>query len=447
MAKQPYARTRPHLTIGALGQAGHGKTTLTAAIVAVLAARGGAGTGPTEVTRGITIDRGHVEYRTDTRHYAHVDMPDHTDYVRNMVTGSVRLDGAILVVSAPDGVMSQTVAQVLLARQVGVEHVVVALTKADAGDPDLADLVELEARELLSAHGYAGDTLPVVRVSGLRALEGDPRWTGTIEALLDAVDIYVPTPRPRVDAPFLLPVDNVPALGESDTGSLGTGFLATGSLVTGTVERGTVRVGDRVHLTGSDATAVVTGLTIAGTDLAAPAITATVAGGEREEPAAGGPAPGAHAGPGDTVTLRLRGVRPEEVRRGDAVVAPASVTVERRFTARVHLFSTAEGGWGTALRSGRRPRFRLRTAEVAGAVDLGGPAAVAHPGETVPMTVELDRALALEPGLRLTVHDGGRTVGAGTVIAVAGGPGRSPAGTGGGAGGPGPAGAGPTMGP
>ncbi|MGM0352796.1 GTP-binding protein, partial [Streptomyces sp. ECR3] len=266
--KTAYVRTKPHLNIGTMGHVDHGKTTLTAALTKVLADRGTGGTdtgggttayvpfdridrAPEEAARGITINLAHVEYETDTRHYAHVDMPGHADYVKNMVTGAAQLDGAVLVVSALDGVMPQTAEHVLLARQVGVDHIVVALNKADAVDGEdavLADLVELEVRELLTAHGYPGDSVPVVRVSGLRALEGEPRWTAAVQALLDAVDTYVPVPERYVDAPFLLPVENVLTI------------TGRGTVVTGAVERGTVRVGDRVEVPGAGVETVVTGV-------------------------------------------------------------------------------------------------------------------------------------------------------------------------------------------
>ncbi|NEY36946.1 elongation factor Tu [Streptomyces sp. PRKS01-65] len=388
MSKTAYVRTKPHLNIGTMGHVDHGKTTLTAAITKVLAARG-AGTfvplhridrAPQEAARGITIDIAHVEYETDTRHYAHVDMPGHADYVKNMVTGAAQLDGAILVVSALDGIMPQTAEHVLLARQVGVDHIVVALNKADAGDEELTDLVELEVRELLTAHGYGGGTVPVVRVSGLRALEGDPRWTASVEALLDAVDTYVPLPERCVDAPFLLPVENV------------LGVTGRGTVVTGAIERGTVRTGDRVEVPGAGLETVVTGLETFGKPM-------------REAQA------------GDNVALLLRGVPRDAVRRGDVVVAPGSVVPGRRFTARVYVLSGREGGRTTPVSTGYRPQFHFRTADVAGAVDLGG-AGVARPGDTVTMTVELGRAVPLEPGLGFAIREGGRTVGAGTVTSV-----------------------------
>ncbi|WLQ32497.1 elongation factor Tu [Streptomyces castrisilvae] len=385
MPKTAYVRTKPHLNIGTMGHVDHGKTTLTAAITKVLSDRG-TGTfvpfdridrAPEEAQRGITINIAHIEYETGTRHYAHVDMPGHADYIKNMVTGAAQLDGAILVVSALDGIMPQTAEHVLLARQVGVDHIVVALNKADAGDPELTDLVELEVRELLSAHGYGGDTVPVVRVSGLRALEGDPRWTGAIEALLDAVDTYVPMPVRYTDAPFLLSVENVLTI------------TGRGTVVTGAVERGTVRVGDRVSVLGADIETVVTGLETFGKPMES-------------------------AEAGDNVALLLRGVERDRVRRGHVVAAPGSVTPSRRFTARVYVLSGREGGRTTPVATGYRPQFYIRTADVVGDVDLGE-AAVARPGDTVTMTVELGRDIPLEPGLGFAIREGGRTVGAGTV--------------------------------
>ncbi|MFH8444616.1 elongation factor Tu [Streptomyces sp. NPDC018026] len=388
MSKTAYVRTKPHLNIGTMGHVDHGKTTLTAAITKVLAERG-AGTfvpfdridrAPEEAARGITINIAHVEYETDTRHYAHVDMPGHADYVKNMVTGAAQLDGAILVVSALDGIMPQTAEHVLLARQVGVDHIVVALNKADAGDEELTDLVELEVRELLTAHGYGGDAVPVVRVSGLKALEGDPRWTASVEALLDAVDTYVPMPERYLDAPFLLPVENVLTI------------TGRGTVVTGAVERGTVRVGDRVEVLGASVETVVTGLETFGKPM--------------EEAQAG-----------DNVALLLRGVARDTVRRGHVVAAPGSVVPARRFRARVYVLSAREGGRSTPLTTGYRPQFYIRTADVVGDVDLGE-VAVARPGDTVTMTVELGRDVPLETGLGFAIREGGRTVGAGTVTAV-----------------------------
>ncbi|KPI11167.1 translation elongation factor Tu [Actinobacteria bacterium OK074] len=395
MPKTAYVRTKPHLNIGTMGHVDHGKTTLTAAITKVLAERGSGSTteyvsfdridrAPEEAARGITINIAHVEYETDTRHYAHVDMPGHADYVKNMVTGAAQLDGAILVVSALDGIMPQTAEHVLLARQVGVNHIVVALNKADAVDDGedavLTDLVELEIRELLTAQGYPGDAVPVVRVSGLKALEGDPRWTEAIGALLDAVDTYVPMPERYVDAPFLLPVENVLTI------------TGRGTVVTGAVERGTVHVGDRVDVLGAGVETVVTGLETFGK-------------------------PMDEAQAGDNVALLLRGVPRDAVRRGHVVAAPGSVVPSRRFTARVYVLSAREGGRTTAVATGYRPQFYIRTADVVGDVDLGE-TGVVRPGDTVDMTVELGRDVPLEAGLGFAIREGGRTVGAGTVTSV-----------------------------
>ncbi|MET9552416.1 elongation factor Tu [Streptomyces sp. NPDC006645] len=388
MPKTAYVRTKPHLNIGTMGHVDHGKTTLTAAITKVLSERG-TGTfvpfdridrAPEEAARGITINIAHVEYETDTRHYAHVDMPGHADYIKNMVTGAAQLDGAILVVSALDGIMPQTAEHVLLARQVGVDHIVVALNKADAGDDELTDLVELEVRELLSANGYGGESVPVVRVSGLRALEGDPRWTEAVVALLDAVDTYVPIPVRYTDAPFLLPVENVLTI------------TGRGTVVTGAVERGTVRVGDRIEVLGADSgpqPSTVTSLETFGKPMES-------------------------AEAGDNVALLLRGMPRDAIRRGHVVAAPDSVVPSRRFTAQVYVLSAKEGGRTTPITTGYRPQFYIRTADVVGDIDLGE-AAVARPGDTVGLTVELGRDVPLESGLGFAIREGGRTVGAGTV--------------------------------
>lgn len=372
MAKTPYVRTKPHVNIGTMGHVDHGKTTLTAAITKVLSERG-TGTfvpfdridrAPEEARRGITINIAHVEYETASRHYAHVDMPGHADYVKNMITGAAQLDGAILVVSAQDGVMPQTTEHVLLARQVGVEHLVVALNKSDGADPELLDLIELEVRELLSAHGYPGAEVPVVRVSGLRALEGDPRWTAAIGELLDAVDEAVPMPVRYTDAPFLLPVENVLTI------------TGRGTVVTGAVERGTVRLGDRVELVGSGGEpvgSVVTGVETFGK-------------------------PMEYAQAGDNVALLLRSIGREQVRRGVIVAAPGSVVPRTAFAARVFLLAAKDGGRRTPMATGYRPQFYLRTADVVGDMDFGA-AAVARPGETVEVQVELGRPTPIEVGL------------------------------------------------
>ena len=390
MTKQAYSRTKPHLNIGTMGHVDHGKTTLTAAITKVLAERGTAAyvpferidRAPEEVERGITINITHIEYETATRHYAHVDMPGHAGYVKNMITGAAQIDGAILVVSALDGVMPQTRAHVLLARQVGVRHIVVALNKADAADPELADLVELEVRELLAGYGYPGETVPVVRVSALRALAGDPEWVSAVAALLDVLDGYVPVPARYTEAPFLLPVEDVLTV------------TGRGTVVTGAVERGSVRVGDTIEVVGLGAglTAVVTGVETFGKPM------------ERAEA-------------GDNAALLLRGVRRNQVRRGQVVAQPGSVAPHQRFTAEVELLSEREGGRHTPIATGYRPQFFVRTTSVSGEVDRGRPGTAA-PGDLMELTVTLGRPVALHAGLGFAIREGGRTVGAGTVTAL-----------------------------
>ncbi|MEU5051697.1 elongation factor Tu [Streptomyces sp. NPDC021096] len=390
MPQQAYARTKPHLNIGTLGHAHHGKTTLTAAITRILGTHGTAAFAPVdrldrapeEAAHGGSVHTAHVEYETDTRHYAHADLPGGARFVKNMIAGAARLDGAILVVSALDGVMPQTAEHVLLARRAGIEHLVVALNKADVAGPELTELVELDVRRLLTAHGLAGHRIPVVRVSALRALLGDPRWTGTVEALLDAVDTYVPTPVRYTDAPFLMPVERVLTIRRH------------GTAVTGVVESGTVRLGDRVELPAEFGGTHVTGLQTFRRPMEA-------------------------AEAGDRVALLLRGVMHQHVLRGDVVTAPGSVTPRRRFTARARLLTTDAGGRRTPLRTGFRAQFHLRTADVTGEIDLGL-RGTAHPGETVTMTVALDRALALEAGLGFALREGGRTLATGTVTAVLG---------------------------
>ncbi|HEX4815276.1 MAG TPA: elongation factor Tu [Nonomuraea sp.] len=395
MAKQAYVRNKPHLNIGTMGHVDHGKTTLTAAITKILAGRGQAtytpferiDRTPEEARRGITINISHVEYETATRHYAHVDMPGHADYVKNMITGAAQLDGAILVVSAHDGIMPQTREHVLLARRVGVEHLVVAVNKADGADPELTDLVELELQELLAEHGYRD--APMVRVSGLRALEGDPVWTASVEALLRAVDEHIPVPVRYVDAPFLMPVENVLTV------------TGRGTVVTGAIERGAVRVGDTVEAVGfgsgsgsgaseSGFSAVVTGVETFGKTM------------ERGEA-------------GDNAAVLLRGVRREQVRRGMVLAGPGSQRARTSFTARVYLLTAEEGGRRRPIASGYRPQFYLRTTDVPGELVLDGPG---RPGDTVEARVRLGKAVALEPGLGFAIREGGLTVGAGTILTV-----------------------------
>ncbi|MFB9836984.1 elongation factor Tu [Actinoallomurus acaciae] len=404
MTKRLYERGKPHLNIGTMGHVDHGKTTLTAAITAVLARQGlakvvpfeGIDRAPEERDRGITINIAHVEYETPTRHYAHVDMPGHADYVKNMVTGAAQIDGAILVVSAQDGAMPQTREHVVLARQVGVRHIVVALNKADtveapsgaAGrghggeDAELLDLVELEVRELLTQYGFPGEEIPMVRVSGLRALEGDPYWVRRIEDLLAAVDAYVPVPARILDRPFLLPIENVLTI------------TGRGTVVTGVVEQGAIRLGDHVEVVGLGDTfaTVATGLETFGQTMD-------------------------HAEAGDNTAVLLRGVRREQVRRGQVVSAPGTIRPHAGFRAEVYVLGTDEGGRNGPFFSGYRPQFHLRTTDVPGEIELdeGG---MALPGDTVTMTVALGRAVALDEGLGFAIREGRRTVGAGTVTAL-----------------------------
>lgn len=393
MAKSQFVRTKPHLNIGTMGHVDHGKTTLTAAITKVLAdadptqntfvSFDGIDRAPEEIQRGITINIAHVEYETATRHYAHVDMPGHADYVKNMITGAAQVDAAILVVSAQDGAMPQTREHVLLARRVGVPYLVVALNKSDAvEDDELLDLVELELRDLLSEYGFPGDEVPVVRVSALKALEGDPRWTQSIVELLQAVDDYVPVPDRELGEPFLMPIENVLTIS------------GRGTVVTGAVERGSLRVGDAVEVVGLGPTvaSVATGLETFGKTL--------------EEVQAG-----------DNAAVLLRGVRREDVRRGQVLAAPGSVTPHVRFTANLHALTAAEGGRHTPFASDYRPQFYFRTTDVSGGMDLGAVALV-MPGDTVEVTVELGKPIAMETGLGFAVREGGRTVAAGTVTGL-----------------------------
>ncbi|ROT31271.1 elongation factor Tu [Micromonospora sp. HM5-17] len=393
MAKSQFVRNKPHLNIGTMGHVDHGKTTLTAAITKVLADRDpavnrfvafdGIDRAPEEIARGITITIAHVEYETATRHYAHVDMPGHADYVKNMITGAAQVDGAILVVSALDGAMPQTREHVLLAQRVGVPYLVVALNKADAvEDPELLDLVELEVRELVSEYGFPGDEVPVVRVSALRALEGDPRWVQSVADLLDAVDRYIPVPPRLLDQPFLMPVENVLTIS------------GRGTVVTGAVERGVLRAGEPVEVVGLAPTlgTVAIGLETFGRSLES-------------------------AQAGDNAAILLRGVKRDQVQRGQVVAAPGTVTPHRRFTAQLYALTTAEGGRRTPFHANYRPQFFFRTTDVVGAVDLGDLPQV-NPGDTVTLTVNLGKPVAMDVGLGFAVREGGRTVAAGTVTAL-----------------------------
>jgi elongation factor Tu len=390
MAKSQFVRTKPHLNIGTMGHVDHGKTTLTAAITKVLAERDpnvnrfvafdGIDRAPEELQRGITINISHVEYETATRHYAHVDMPGHADYVKNMITGAAQVDAAILVVSAQDGAMPQTREHVLLAHRVGVPYLVVALNKADTvDDPELLDLVELEVRDLLSEYGFPGDEVPVVRVSGLKALEGDPQWTASIGELLDAVDDYVPVPDRELGEPFLMPIEGVLTIS------------GRGTVVTGAVERGSLKLGDQVEVVGLGPTVVSTAI---GLETFGKALESADAG--------------------DNAAVLLRGVKRDEVRRGQVVALPGSVRPHRKFRANLHALSTAEGGRHTPFAADYRPQFYFRTTDVSGGIDLGDIALV-MPGDTIELGVELTKPVAMDVGLGFAVREGGHTVAAGTV--------------------------------
>jgi elongation factor Tu len=394
MAKQKFERTKPHLNIGTIGHIDHGKTTLTAAITKVLA-EAGTGTNatdfeqidkaPEEKARGITINSAHVEYETANRHYAHVDCPGHADYVKNMITGAAQMDGAILVVSAADGPMPQTREHILLARQVGVPYIVVALNKADmVDDEELLELVELEVRELLSRYEFPGDDIPVVRVSALKALEGDSEWTPKIIELMDAVDEYVPEPERDIDKPFLMPIEDV--------------FTITGrgTVATGRIEQGTIHPSDEVEMVGihpKTAKTVVTGVEMFRKLL--------------DEGRAG-----------DNVGCLLRGVKREEVERGQVLAKPGSITPHTQFEAQVYVLSKEEGGRHTPFFTGYRPQFYFRTTDVTGVVKLKEGVEMVMPGDNAEMTVELIQPIAMDEGLRFAIREGGRTVGAGAVTKI-----------------------------
>ena len=394
MAKKKFERTKPHLNIGTMGHIDHGKTTLTAAITKVLHERNPEvpytpfdqiDKAPEEKQRGITISIAHVEYETDQRHYAHVDMPGHADYIKNMITGAAQIDGAILVVSAPDGPMPQTREHVLLARQVGVPYIVVALNKVDmVDDEELLELVELEVRELLTQYEFPGDDTPIVRLSALKALEGDEAWTPKILELMDGVDSYIPEPERVVDKPFLMPVEDV--------------FTITGrgTVATGRVEQGTVKVGEQVEIVGirpQIATTVVTGVEMFRKILDT------------------GQA-------GDNVGVLLRGTKREDIERGQVLAKPGSITPHTEFTAQVYVLSKEEGGRHTPFFNNYRPQFYFRTTDVTGEVSLPEGTEMAMPGDNTEMTVKLIQPIAMAEGLRFAIREGGRTVGAGRVIKI-----------------------------
>ena len=396
MAKAKFERTKPHCNIGTIGHIDHGKTTLTAAISKVLHDKYPAlnpdtqafdqiDKAPEERQRGITISIAHIEYQTENRHYAHVDCPGHADYIKNMITGAAQMDGAILVVAATDGPMPQTKEHVLLARQVGVPYIVVALNKSDmVDDEEILELVELEVRELLSAYEFPGDDLPVVRVSALKALEGDPEWSEKLLGLMDAVDSAIPQPERETDKPFLMPIEDV--------------FTITGrgTVVTGRIERGIVNVNETVEIVGIKENVQTT--TVTGVEMFRKLLDSGMAG--------------------DNVGLLIRGIKREEVERGQVVCKPKSITPHTEFEANVYILSKDEGGRHTPFFNNYRPQFYFRTTDVTGVVDLPEGTEMVMPGDNTEMKVTLIQPIAMEEGLRFAIREGGRTVGAGRVTKI-----------------------------
>ncbi|HEY8883643.1 MAG TPA: elongation factor Tu, partial [Dermatophilaceae bacterium] len=390
-----FERTKPHVNIGTIGHIDHGKTTLTAAISKVLHdkypdlnpvfAFDDIDKAPEEKQRGITISIAHIEYQTETRHYAHVDCPGHADYIKNMITGAAQMDGAILVVAATDGPMPQTKEHVLLARQVGVPYIVVALNKADmVDDEEIMELVELEVRELLSAYEFDGDNLPIIRTSALKALEGDAEWGKTVLELMDAVDTYIPQPERDIDKPFLMPVEDV--------------FTITGrgTVVTGRVERGILKINAEVEIVGikdSSSKTIVTGVEMFRKLLD-------------------------EARAGENVGLLLRGTKREDVERGQVVCKPGSITPHTEFDANVYILSKEEGGRHTPFYENYRPQFYFRTTDVTGVVHLPEGTEMVMPGDNTEMKVDLIQPIAMEEGLKFAIREGGRTVGAGRVTKI-----------------------------
>jgi elongation factor Tu len=393
MSKQKFERTKPHLNIGTIGHIDHGKTTLTAAITKVLHDQDPSTTytsfdeidkAPEERERGITISIAHVEYETPNRHYAHVDCPGHADYIKNMITGAAQMDGAILVVAATDGPMPQTREHVLLARQVGVPSIVVALNKADmVDDEEILELVELEVRELLNEYEFPGDDTPIVRVSALKALEGDESWTPKIVELMEAVDTYIPEPTRDVDKPFLMPIEDVFSI------------TGRGTVVTGRVDRGIVHVNDEVSIVGiKDTTKTV----CTGVEMFRKLL---------DEGRAG-----------DNIGALLRGTKKEDVARGQVLAKPGSITPHTNFLAQVYVLNKDEGGRHTPFFANYRPQFYFRTTDVTGTIALPEGVEMVMPGDNTEMTVELIAPIAMEEGLRFAIREGGRTVGAGRVTKI-----------------------------
>ena len=393
MAKEKFDRSKPHVNIGTIGHIDHGKTTLTAAITKVLGKHNpkvafrsfdSIDNAPEEKARGITIAVAHVEYETAKRHYAHVDCPGHADYIKNMITGAAQMDGAILVVAAPDGPMPQTREHILLARQVGVPCVLVALNKVDMmDDPELLELVELELRELLSSYGFPGDELPIVRISALNALNGDPEAEKGIEELMDAVDSYVPMPARDLDKPFLMPIEDIFSI------------QGRGTVVTGRIEKGIIKVGEEVEIVGFRDTrkTVVTGVEM---------FRKLLDQGQA----------------GDNVGLLLRGIDKDDVERGQVLAKPGSITPHTKFKGSVYVLSKEEGGRHTPFFKGYRPQFYFRTTDVTGVCELPEGVEMVMPGDNVTIGVELITPVAMDKGLRFAIREGGRTVGAGTVTEI-----------------------------
>ena len=391
MAKESFQRTKPHVNVGTIGHVDHGKTSLTAAITKVLADRGMAEAraydqidgAPEERERGITISTAHVEYETETRHYAHVDCPGHADYVKNMITGAAQMDGAILVVSAADGPMPQTREHILLARQVGVPYIVVFMNKMDLADPELAELVEMEIRELLSSYDFPGDDLPIVMGSAVKALEGDAEYTQKILELMDAVDAYIPTPERPTEKPFLMPVEDVFSIS------------GRGTVATGRIERGIINKMEEVEIVGIKPT-VKTSVT----DIEM--FRKLLDKGEA----------------GDNVGVLLRGIKKEDIVRGQVIAKPGSVTPHTDFEAAVYVLTKEEGGRHTPFFNNYRPQFYFRTTDVTGSVTLPEGTEMVMPGDNVTITVELITPVAMEEGMRFAIREGGRTVGAGKVARI-----------------------------
>ena len=392
MAKEKFERSKPHVNVGTIGHVDHGKTTLTAALTTILAKKFGGSAkaydqidnAPEEKARGITINTSHVEYETETRHYAHVDCPGHADYVKNMITGAAQMDGAILVCSAADGPMPQTREHILLARQVGVPYIIVFMNKCDmVDDAELLELVEMEIRDLLSSYDFPGDDCPIVQGSALKALEGDAAYEEKIFELAAALDSYIPTPERAVDKPFLLPIEDVFSIS------------GRGTVVTGRVERGIIHVGDEIEIVGLKETQKTT---CTGVEMFRKLLDEGQAG--------------------DNVGVLLRGTKREEVERGQVLAKPGTITPHTKFKAEVYVLSKEEGGRHTPFFANYRPQFYFRTTDVTGAVTLEEGVEMVMPGENVAITVELIAPIAMEEGLRFAIREGGRTVGAGVVSSI-----------------------------